>query len=73
MFLLDKCTGKGSLLIIMFVGNGSCDILELAEECLDLGYMGDGAMEEEDVPVWRCVAFPELSPKNVLRALVRDW
>ena len=45
--LYFKCTGKGSLLMIMFLGRGSRDMLELSESILDLGYIGDVAIEEE--------------------------
>ena len=45
--LYFKCTGKGSLLMMMFLGRGSRDMLELSESILDLGYIGDVAIEEE--------------------------
>ena len=36
--------------MIMFFGKGSWVILELSESNLDLGYSGDVAIEEADVP-----------------------
>ena len=58
--------------MIMFFGKGSWVILELSESNLDLGYSGDVAIEEADVPDWRDTWFPEFRPKNEFRALLRD-